>query len=228
MAKVRGDVGSISRPGKRWTAKRTLFTINRRAMAAHNWHVGEVLSAFNAAQASFFMVFVCLVSQKNWELGQALWHNQPSDSSQRKMLAAYVENDKSATKSIRRSILWSLKVMDELSELRNDAVHTDFIWFYDRINPGLGTKPKRSERLINQPFEKHWRALRGDFAALADYGRSIYLDILMNNARPSTKRPRLKLARYKTLRKQDIRRHAKKVIRDHQRRNSVDSTHSSD
>jgi hypothetical protein len=212
-------VARVSTPGKRFTASRRVHAGDRKAIAQHNYRVGEVVHAFNAAQASFFLIFSRLAADTNITLALALWDTQASDLSQRKLLDAHVRHSVKR-KVIKRNLLWAIAAMNELAEHRNDAVHADFIWYYDRIIPGLATKQARSERLEARPFDTIWKDLRGDLAAIANYVFDLHYDLAADEAWPSTKRPRLKLARSMSARQQSQRRQARKSARERQRQAS--------
>ncbi len=218
MGKVSSAVGSVSRPGKRWSASRRLKVGNSKAIATHNWHVGEVLYAFNAAHASLYAIFTSLAAGSDWNMASDLWHAQKSDFAQRQMLSIYVKHCQK-TKSIRRSILWCIAALDELSLKRNDFVHADFIWYYDQLVPGLATERKRRKRLESVPFERHWLHLRGDLSAVANYAYGLYHSL--HQPRPLTKKPRLKLADTMSQKQQSRRSQAKKKVQELQRQSSV-------
>lgn len=221
MGKVLSTVGKVSRPGNRWTARRRLHTGDPKAIARHNRQVGEVLHAFNAAQASLFLVFWQLAARDDIHLALDLWEAQPSDLSQRKILEIQVRR-RVKRKAIKNGLLWAIASMNELSERRNDAVHSDVYADIDRIRPGLGTKRTRAERLENMPLDSIWRDLRGDLSAIANYANDLHWDVSSDNAWPSTKRPRLRLARSKSVRHQDRARRAKRAKQQRQREASQD------
>lgn len=192
MGGVASDVGRISKPGSRFTASRRLSTGNRKAIAQHNYRVGEVLHAFNTAQASFFLVFWRLAADTDIDLATELWDTGSTDLAQRKMLAVFARR-KVQRASIKRGLLWAIAAMDKLAERRNDAVHADVIWYYDKIIPGLATKRARQERLEQNPFDTIWHDLRGDLSAIANYVFDLHLDLSADHPWPMTKRPKLKL-----------------------------------
>jgi len=215
MGTVSAKFGRISKPGKRFTAPRRLMSGNRKAVAQHNRRVGEVLYAFNIAQASFFVIFWQIMGE-DFPLVSKLWDLQPGDTAQRKVLDVFVRQ-RVKRKSIQNALVWSLSAMDELGELRNDAVHADMLWYYDQLIPGLATKRSRRERLLKEPFELKWRKLRGDLAAVANYVNALHSDLMMDEPWPSTKRPKLQLVRSTSARRQNQRRQAKKAARARQR-----------
>lgn len=220
MGQTSSSAAIISRPGNRWTASRRLSVGHPSAIALHNRHVGEVLYAFNAAQASLYTIFLSLAGGGDWRFASDLWHSQRSDFAQRQLLSIYVEHG-DITKSIKKSIGWCISAMDELSKKRNDFVHADFIWYYDQITPGIATEPKRRERLSDLPFERYWRHLRGDLSVIANYSYDLYLSLTY--PRPLTRRPRLKLAVTMSGKTQKRRNTRKKEARHRQRKASLRS-----
>lgn len=221
MGKVSSTVGKISRPGDRWTARRRLHTGDPKAIARHNRQVGEVLYAFNAAQASFLLVFWQLSSPNDIELAIGLWEAQPSDFTQRKLLKLYVKRS-NTSKTIRKALDWAIASMNELAKLRNDAVHSDVYADIDRIRPGIGTKRARAKRLEDRPLDNFWKDLRGDLCAIANYVSDVHWDVAASNPWPSTKRPRLKLAQSKSAQDQDRERRAKRSKKERQRQSSLE------
>lgn len=219
MSKVPSSVGTISRPGSRWTARRRLHNGDPKAIARHNRQVGEVLHAFNSAQASFFLIFWQLSSREDIELAMDLWEALLSDSAQRRTVDIYVRRS-IRRKAIQSAIIWAIDVVDELSKHRNDVVHSNVFADIDRIRPDLGTKRARAARLEKTPTEKIWRDLRGDLSAIANYVSDLHLDLSAGNAWPSTKRPRLKLAQPKSAQRQSQRRRAKHLKKESQRQSS--------
>lgn len=214
MSRALSTVARISAPGRRFTAPRRLHTGNPKAIAQHNRRVGEVLYAFNIAQASFFVVFWKILGS-DFDLASALWDAQPSDRGQRTLLEIYVRRTVKR-KSMTNALLWAIAAMHELAERRNDGVHADVLWYYDQLIPGLATKRQRRERLLAAPFETIWHPLRGDLAAIANYVNGLHWDLAMDAPWPSTKRPRLQLVRSTSARRQNQRRQAKKAARARQ------------
>src|SRR5690606_15008972 len=111
---------------------------------------------------------------------------------------------------IRRAITWAIKALNELARHRNDAAHSDMIWYYDRLEPGLIAKDATHERFSAAPFDGKWRSLRGDLSALSNYLMDLHLDVSMGNTWPSAKRPRLVLVRSQDTKKQERNRRAKR------------------
>lgn len=194
MGKVRRDIGRLSVPGDRWTTKRRLHTANPKATALHNKRVGEVVHAYNTAQSSFFQLFLIVVGDGKSELAEKIWNSQGTDHGRRNLLRLYTANT-IRRKLIRKSIIWSISAMDQLSQHRNDAVHADMIWYYDHLTPGWLPDKKRRNRMESFPLEKIWIKLRGDFAAIANYVNDLNLTIWMGESRPLSKRPKLQLVR---------------------------------
>lgn len=192
MGKVRADVVHVSKPGDRWSAKRKIHSANPKAVAAHNKRVGEVLHAYNTAQASFYQLFLTVAGDGNSRLAIDLWNSHGSDYSRRNLLRIFTNNTVQR-RLICKSILWSISAMDKLSEHRNDAVHADMIWYYDQMAPGWLASEKRRIRMESAPLEKTWLKLRGDFAVISNYVLDLNLTLWSNESRPLSKRPKLRL-----------------------------------
>ena len=188
MGKVRADVVHVSKPGDRWSAKRKIHSASPRALASHNKRVGEVLHAYNTAQASFYQLFLTVAGDGNSCLAIDLWNSQGSDYNRRNLLRIFVGN-KIQRRLICKSILWSISSMDKLSTHRNDAVHADMIWYYDQMAPGWLADDKRRSRMESVPLEKNWLKLRGDLAAISNYVQDLNLTLWIDESRPLSKRP---------------------------------------
>ena len=192
MSKANAGVGKISRPGSRFTAVRKIQTGNRAAIERHNRQVGEVVYAYNHAQASFLLIFYSIIGWDKHELTRAIWDTQPSDRGQRGLLRAYVTHAVEK-KAFQKAIIWCLDAMDIISQKRNDAVHSDISWFYDCLGTGLLTSKNRADRLVNEPLDSIWRDIRGDLSALNNYLSDLSLNLQSKDRWPLTKRPKLKL-----------------------------------
>lgn len=177
------------------------------------------MHAFNNTQAAFFILFWRLTGE-DFVLASKLWHGQPSDTAQRALLEPFVQS-RVHRKSVRDGLLWALKAMNELTVFRNDAVHSEMLWYYDKLVPGLSTKTERRLRLLELPFEKIWRKLRGDLWVIGTYVTDLDFDVQLDNPRPSTKKPRLLLAQTKSPELQLKRNRAKKAVRERQRKASM-------
>ncbi|MGH6651861.1 MAG: hypothetical protein ACREB7_12110 [Sphingopyxis sp.] len=217
MGKVHSSVGKVSKPGDRFTARRRLPLQDPKAIARHNRRVGEVLHAYNSAHASVFGVFTFLGMHVDYQHTLDVWHSSGTDKGQRNLLEVAVRHRLKGRKVVQKGILWALGALDELGTFRNDAVHTNMAWYYDEFVPGIGSKEATIKRLEQLPFDKHWRALRGDLIALANYLAVLAYDVLGDNKLPSCKRPRLQLARSRSAETQTRRRQAKKAARERQR-----------
>ena len=220
MGKVSAKACRVSVPGKRFTANRRLSAIERDLIRPHCKRVGEVIHAYNSAHASLFKLFMRLAANEDYEQALDLWHTAKTDRGQRDMLEVVVRHSKTLNQTYRRNILWSIASLNELAQFRNEAAHTDMIWYYDRLVPNLGTKAHVMERLLETPFEKNWRPLRGDLIALSTYLGLIDLSLAAGSTWPLTRKPQLQLARSTSVRTQTQRRHAKTKARERQRQSS--------
>lgn len=217
MAEVHRSVGKISKPGNRFVASRRLHQPSPEGIARHNRRVGEIVHAYNTAHASVFGVFLFMGEFEDYQHGLDVWHSSATDKSQRALLEVAVRHKLKKRKSIQKSLLWALAALDELGTFRNDAVHTNMAWYYDAFVPGPGAKDSALKRLEALPLDKHWKALRGDLNALANYLAGLAYDVLRDERRPSHRRPKLQLAQTRSAESQARRRRAKKAARERQR-----------
>jgi len=221
MSKVLKGVGRLSKPGDRWHAKRTLSNAADPAIVRHNKHVGDVLHAYNTAHASVYSLFWHAAFRDSHDNCSSLWHSHATDRGQREFAANYIRNNRTISVTLKKNILWALGALDELATFRNDAAHTEMFAYYDdKLVPGIGTKNGTAERLHNLPFDKHWRALKGDLSALANYLHTLSFDVFTKNTWPSSEKPRLQLARSTSATTQGRRRQTKKATRERQRQSS--------
>lgn len=220
MGRVSSNGARISKPGKRFTANRTLSPLESNLVRSHGRKIGEVIHAYNAAHAALFVLFWRLAANAKYELAIDLWHTAKSDRSQRDMMEAVVRNTDNLNKTYKKALLWAIGSLNELSQFRNDAAHTDMIWYYDRLIPGLSTRKQIRERLQDLPFEQNWRKLKGDLIALSTYLGLIEISLMCDEPWPLTKRPILQLARSTSEQTQKQRRQAKKAARERQRKAS--------
>ena len=220
MGKVSSSVGRISKPGRRFVPDRNLTTVEYKLVKAHNQRVGDVIHAHNLAHAALFLIFRDAVVRDTYETAINMWHSVQSDKAQRAMVANFVKHTTLINKTHKCNILWAITALDELSTFRNDAAHSEFVWTADRLMIGSSTKPAARARLTDLPFEKHWRALKGDLTALGNYLFGVNLSLVLGQPRSLYRRPRLQLARAQSAKTQEQRRRAKKAIRERQRQAS--------
>jgi hypothetical protein len=100
-----------------------------------------------------------------------------------------------------------------LAQHRNDAAHSDMIWHYDRLVPGLIARNQTHTRMEDVSFDRLWRSLQGDFSALSNYLMDLAFDISFENTWPSAQRPKLRLFRSEDTKRQERNRKAKRKAR---------------
>lgn len=221
MGAVLKSIGRISKPGDRLRAKRTLFNATDPAIVRHNQHVGDVLHAYNTAHSAAYSVFFKASYRDSHDAWSSLWHSHATDKGQREFAANYIRDNRLISPTVRKNVLWALAALDELATFRNDVAHSEMLAYYaDTLVPGIATKTAAAERLQRLPFDKHWRALKGDLSALANYLDMLAWDVFAENTWPSSKKPRLQLARSTSAKNQERRRQAKKAARERQRQSS--------
>lgn len=217
MVKVRTSVGKISKPKARFHAARHIATPNAKAIAQHNRRVGEIVHAYNSAHASLFAVFLFLTRDVKYEYALDLWHSAGTDKSQRLLLEIKVRHEMDDRKSLQKALLWAIGAMHELGTFRNDAVHTNMLWHYDQMHTGIDVKNATIRRLQDLPFDAHWKPLKGDLCALANYITGLASDVFGGERLPSYRRPKLQLSQSVSAETQKRRRQAKNAARNRQR-----------
>ena len=119
----------------------------------------------------------------HFPMAQELWHSLRSDDAQRAALRAIAKHCTKLTSRQKISLLWAIDAAGQLSEYRNDAIHTAFGLYYRHpqikkspIQPYRGAgHPKRIEKLERVGYAKLFRALIGDLNQLSGYVLAIYL-----------------------------------------------------
>jgi len=195
MGKTSNTSAQVSKPGQSFHASRRLNAIEYRLAKAHNQRVGDVIHAYNLAQAALFLIFRDVVVREDYYVAIGMWHSIQSDRAQRAFIEAHIRKTKRINETNRRNILWSLSEMDQLSTFRNDTAHSEVVWSADRLMLGTATKPASRVRLSELPFEQHWRKLKGDLIALSNYIVGLDLSLSLGQSRPLFRRPRLQLVR---------------------------------
>lgn len=212
MSMFSNEVAKISKPGARFHTRRTLRSGNSTAIKQHNARVGAVIHAYNSAHAALFMVLTSVARKDGHQAIREIWLSYGSDSGQRKFAEAYCRNNVNIKPPLRRAIVWSIRSLGELATLRNDAAHTDMVWYYDRLAPGVLARDGTYQRIEAAPFDGIWRQLQGDFSAISNYLWDLQWDV-GHSTWPSSKRPRLALAKAQSALTQDQRRRAKQKAR---------------
>jgi hypothetical protein len=182
-------------------------------MKRHNARVGAVIHAYNAAHASVYMVLSHAAQEDSHEASRELWFSYGSDKAQRDFTVIYCRENAKIKPPIRRAIAWSISALNGLAQHRNDAAHSDMIWHYDRLVPGLIARNQTHTRMEDVSFDRLWRSLQGDFSALSNYLMDLAFDISFENTWPSAQRPKLRLFRSEDTKRQERNRKAKRKAR---------------
>jgi hypothetical protein len=224
MGKVSKDVGVVITAATRFPSSRRPPHGHSPNERRHIRHIGEVVHAWNTAHDMLYQVFALALAEKrnffgDMGLAHALWHTVQSDKTQREMVAAVVK-EKIRDQSNREAILWAISALNDLATYRNDAAHVPIMTGHPDIYPNYSAKPGSVERWEKSPIAEHWRMLRGDLYALANYLQGVCFALGINAPRPLSRRPRLLLARATDPRTHDRRRLAKKRARERQRQSS--------
>jgi hypothetical protein len=138
-----------------------------------------------------------------------LWFSYGSDKAQRDFALIYCRENAGIKPPIRRAIIWAIAALNKLAQHRNDAAHSDMIWAYDRLIPGLIAKNQTHSRMDEVPFEKLWRSLQGDLSALSNYLMDLAYDVMLESTWPSSHRPRLLIVHSEDTKRQKLNRRAK-------------------
>jgi hypothetical protein len=221
MSKVSREVAVIMDENSRFPASRRpmngLSTIERR----HIRHVGEIVHAWNVAHGTLFKVFTFVATDWDWHFAHALWHSVSTDKGQRDMVEVFVNEKREAPPPLLKDgILWAIRALNELATYRNDATHVEILRNHPEFVPEVSAKPGTVDRFAASPLASHWRRLRGDLYAIANYLDGIHWALWFGGRRPLSRRPRLLFARTKSGRSQNQRRRAKKSARERQRQSS--------
>lgn len=102
MGVVDRNIGRISRPGSRFTAKRSLYGAGNPSSIRHNRRVGEVLHAYNSAHAAVFSVFWHVAYRDSHNDCTSLWHLQGKEKGQREFAVAYIKSNKQVSATIKK------------------------------------------------------------------------------------------------------------------------------
>lgn len=210
MSAASKSVGKVSKPGKRFHTKRSLHHGNPAEIRKHNARVGAVIHAYNSAHSWVYLSLMHAARNDSHQAIKEIWFGFMSDNAQRAFALKYFRNNNQIKPPIRRALVWAITELDGLATLRNDAAHTDMIWHYDSLTPGVLPKEATRKRLDTQPFSENWRFLKGDFSALSNYIMDLAYDILFRNTWPSAKRPQLRHSGYQSATTQERKRQAKK------------------
>ena len=220
MPQVASSSATIITAKTRFHSSRRAPSISRADDAVHARAVGEVLHAWNRAHAALFMVFARIATDNDFGLALALWQTKSGDRAQREMLAAVAANSLAQRKSYLNALKWALAAMKEIGDYRNDVAHSEMVYYYTELIPGMTVREVTAERLTQRRLDKNWRAVRGDLHALTNYLGHIQFSLGMKMPRPLSRRPKLRFVRSSSARGQETRRKAKRLARERQRQSS--------
>jgi hypothetical protein len=189
--------------------RRTRPEVQRRLLAIHARHTGEIMMAWNDLQSALFSFFVVLIGKDKQHMAHGIWHVIQSDKTQREMLLAAAKVEMARWPYLLAELKWILDRTNELSPHRNDAAHTAIWGIVVSIDKGMkreltpdlvASRWQSIQRLTETPTAKIWRAVRGDLYALSGYTAVIQIRLSRPLEPPHTfpARPQLQAVRPKS------------------------------
>lgn len=188
------------------TLRRTLPRILKNAVQAYGKAVGELVWASNDCLNYFALMYRELFDNDHINIAVRTWHTQRSDRGQLNLLEAAVLGNRALNSTglsgilrqvVRDEILWTIAKALDLSEKRNDAVHsaTRFVILPGKriklITSSISTLPSRVARLSKQKsLIRHFNIARNDYLALTAYVYHLWQDLVSPGQQPLPKRPR--------------------------------------
>ncbi len=172
----------------------------RRLIRSHAHQIGEVVNAWTDLQTGCFMVFQAVLEAQglqNLNIVHALWHSAQSDSAQREMLLAVARSAFHPKERVFAQIKWLRDKAERMAPLRNDPAHTPVSFSFPA--PGAPSLVPNSfvardpavKRLRENPLNKSWERIRGDFLVLSIFAFAISLAIRNPHSVSLPCRPRI-------------------------------------
>lgn len=94
---------------------------------AYLLHLGMVAQAWNSLHEALCGVFTTVIQGRDRDAVEAVWHSTYSDRSQREMLRHAIEATADLHNRYKDDLLWVLKRANELSGMRDDAIHAPIL-----------------------------------------------------------------------------------------------------
>lgn len=161
--------------------RRTLWEAKSKSIRQYATRTGEVIWAWNFLHERLQMVFVWLALPDDLEAGLAIWHSIRSDSSQRNLLRAALENMAPKSASWFQGAMWLMDAIEKLAPHRNDATHVPTILNWTErayVTASFFAKPAQAKRLTSSPgLYRFHRLLRDDLYVLSNYATAIRLEM---------------------------------------------------
>lgn len=186
---------------------RRLALADRKVLSDYTSLVGQIVWASNALHAKFMLIFEELLTDEGGKsnftmrkTATSIWHSLRSDDLQRTVLKATVIERMRQEAPATKSLLWSIAAAGKLTEFRNDAVHTAFVFNKDankwKMQPNIyAGAPQRVEKLNRVGHAKLFRLLLGDLIQLRIYVDTIYVKLAFEARNTLPKRPLLQSIR---------------------------------
>jgi hypothetical protein len=173
-----------------------------KALEKYTSQVGRVVWASNGLHAVFLNIFIWLNRAETNSIAieskvyTALWHSMRGDDLQRGALLAVAREAMEPGHPLAKALIWSLNSAGKLSEYRNDAVHTPFVFNRQtrswKLAPNkFAGAPNRVAKLMRVGHEKLFKFLAADLEQLTAYADAIFDRVLGDSGRPLPRRPRL-------------------------------------
>lgn len=186
---------------------RKIIPTDRKILSDYTSLVGQIVWASNALHAKFMLIFEELLTEERVKINftmrktaASIWHSLRSDDLQRTVLKATVIERMRQEAPATKSLLWAITAAGKLTEFRNDAVHTAFVFNKDankwKMQPNTyAGAPQRVEKLNRVGHAKLFRLLLGDLIQLRIYVDTIYAKLAFEERNTLPKRPLLQSIR---------------------------------
>jgi hypothetical protein len=174
-----------------------------RSVSTYSETVGQLVFASNSLHAAFAAIFGFLlaeIAEYRWtghDVGKAIWNALRSDDLQRSILLAVTRTRMEGRQRLFKSLIWAIQQAGNVSEYRNDAVHTPFVlvrgdgpWKLEPDNSA--GQPSRVQKLNRVGHQKLFRYARGDLVQLTIYLEAIYERLIDRTTTPLPRRPTLR------------------------------------
>ena len=171
----------------------------------HNYapQIGWLMLDWNTLHASFFRMFWTLLDERDSRpnLSNELWHSNPNDDTQRKMLLALASHKLRNKPAALKALKWAIATVEKMVVFRNIAVHVPVApsaWRSGKIRPRGPVADVVAARFSS--FARHtiavtqnkrfWPTISEDLYVLDQYVNHVWAHILVEGE-PLPNRPRL-------------------------------------
>lgn len=190
MGKALASVGQLPP----WTPSRRPAAIIRARIKQSGQRIGDLVLAWNAAHEGVFEVMRLVLCGGDFQRAKDMWIALENDGPRRKVLQAAAHTFLAKRRTLLTALKWTLRRIDALAEVRNDAVHIHLMnWGGEALPHFLMTKDGALKRYDERPWEAEVAEVCGDLRALGDYAKGIAMALqLPSRPRPYYRRPALR------------------------------------